>query len=176
MKLKRGEIFLREMSVEAPNTRKILACVPDAEFDFKPHKKSRSLAELCTHIAEIYGWAPLVVHTTELNIAEAYQPPIAKDNAELLAFFDKSVKGATEAFQKADDAVFFEEWFLRNGEQKFCTMTKIAHIRSMVMSHLIHHRGQLSVYLRLLDIPVPGMYGYSADDKLSMPNYISFKK
>ena len=152
------------MSNEAPNTRKMLACVPEADFDFKPHKKSRSLAELATHVAEIYGWAPLVLNTSELNIAEAAQPPAAKDNAELLAFFDKSVSEAQTAFQNAEDAVFLEEWFLRNGEQKFCTMTKIAHIRSMVMSHVIHHRGQLSVYLRLLDIPVPGMYGPSADE------------
>lgn len=167
--MKIGQIFAMELEHEAANTRKMLERVPDASFSFKPHENSMDLLTLATHTAEVYAWAAAIVHTAELDFATTpYNMPVVTNNAELLALLDKSVASAKDSFSNAENDVFMQSWTMRNGETIYFTLPKGVAIRSAVMSHLIHHRGQLSVYLRLLNVPVPGMYGPSADEAQMM--------
>lgn len=160
-----GQVFIMEMEHEVANTRKMLERIPEAQYGYKPHEKSMSLISLATHVAEMFSWIPGILPTAELDFATMpYNPPVVNNNAELLALLDKSFGDAKEALAKADNAVFMENWTMRNGEQIFFTLPKAAVVRSMVLSHHYHHRGQISVYLRLLNVPVPGMYGPSADE------------
>ena len=154
-----------EMEHEVANTRKMLERIPEAQYGYKPHEKSTSLISLATHVAEMFSWVAPTLATAELDFATTpYNPPVVNNNAELLALLDKTFAEAKEALAKTDNAVFMEMWTMRNGETVFFTLPKAAVVRSMVFSHHYHHRGQISVYLRLLNVPIPGMYGPSADE------------
>jgi uncharacterized damage-inducible protein DinB len=154
-----------EMEQEAAVTRKCLERVPADKFDWKPHPKSMEMGRLAVHVAEMFGWTAAAVLHPELDFAKMdYKPLEPATTDELLAFFDKTVGEALQILGTASDDIFVQDWTLRNGETVYFTMPKIAVMRSMVMNHIVHHRGQLSVYLRLNDIPVPAIYGPSADE------------
>ncbi|MEO8649414.1 MAG: DinB family protein [Acidobacteriota bacterium] len=157
--------LIAEMEQEAATSRKCLERVPAEKFHWKPHEKSMEFGSLAVHIAEMFGWTPPTMQQSELDFAKMdykqYEPATTED---LVEFFDKTVAEAIEALRNASDDQFMEPWTLKNGEKSYFTMPKIAVMRAFVMNHIIHHRGQLSVYLRLNDIPVPSIYGPSADE------------
>jgi uncharacterized damage-inducible protein DinB len=156
--------LLPEFDHEMTNTRAILARVPEARADWQPHAKSMTLGKLAIHVATLPGWVPVTMHAGELDFANHKQAQF-ENATQMLQAFDESVKAARAALEQASDADFGAPWTLRNGGHVIFTMPRIAVYRSFTMNHIIHHRGQLSVYLRLLDVPIPGMYGPSADDR-----------
>jgi uncharacterized damage-inducible protein DinB len=160
--------LLPEFDQEMANTRKTLERVPDDKLGWKPHAKSGTLGWLAAHLTNIPNWATLTIGKDELDLApagQAPQPPAApKNRKELLEAFDKAVTEARAAISRTSDADFMKPWTLLKTGQNLMTMPKAAVMRSFVMNHLIHHRAQLGVYLRLNDIPVPSIYGPSADE------------
>lgn len=157
--------LIAELEQEAATTRKVLERVPADKFDWKPHEKSMPMGRLAVHVAEMHGWTKPTVEDPELDFAKMdYKPFEPKTTEELVAHLDKNVNEAIEVLKTISDDGWHDEWSLRNGEQVYFTIPKIAVMRGMVLNHIVHHRGQLSVYLRLNDIPVPAMYGPSADE------------
>ena len=160
-----NQSLLPEFRHEMAQTRKMLERVPFDQSTWQPHQKSMKLGQLAVHVAELPSWATVIINTNELDFATFdYKPFAPQSGAHLLEHFDQNVADAIKALQGATDEHLMQRWSLRNGEQVFFTMPRIASIRSMAMNHLVHHRGQLSVFLRLKDVPVPGMYGPSADE------------
>jgi uncharacterized damage-inducible protein DinB len=161
-----AQMFLAELEQEGAATRKILAQVPDNAHDWAPHSKSMKLQRLATHIAELYRWPAFALQAEELDVAQpGARPELFTDTQQMLAFFDQGLADSKEALAKITDEDLKTMWTLRHGERVIFTIPRTALLRRMVLSHSIHHRGQLSVYLRLLDVPVPGMYGPSADER-----------
>jgi len=157
--------FLQELEQETVTTRKMLSRIPEDQYDYRPHEKSMRLRDLAGHIAELPGWASMAFATTELDFATSpYSPPGFQNNAELLEFLEKSVAGAEAALKNAAEEDLSPEWILRNGDQVLMKTTKAGVVR-MALSQIIHHRAQLGVYLRLLNVPIPGSYGPSADEQ-----------
>jgi len=164
-----NQSLIAELKMEAANTRKMLERVPTDNNDWKPHDKSMKIGNLANHVAELPGWIAMTMATDELDVSTMdYKPVISKSTEELLSKLDANVDKAVAALENATDADFDKMWTLRNGAHVIFSMPKKAVIRSMAYSHYYHHRGQLSVYLRLLDIHVPGMYGPSFDDMAAM--------
>jgi len=160
-----SETLLPEFDQEMANTRKIVDCVPEASFAWKPHEKSMALGRLASHLAEMPQWASAIVNQDKLEMTPGQKPFSAATKSELMGALDKNVAEARTAIAGASDEHLGKIWtFLYGGHQVFA-LPRATAIRSMVMSHLIHHRGQLSVYLRLNDVAIPGMYGPSADDR-----------
>ncbi|QEE50734.1 DinB family protein [Flavobacterium alkalisoli] len=158
------KLLQREMNQEALTTRKMLSRVPPEKFDWQPHPKSMTLGRLASHVAELPGWVAMVVDTDELDFANnPYEPKDVKNTGELLDYFEDSLKNGKDALNRVNIEQFSEPWTLRNGDQVYSTEPKYDVIR-MAHSQVIHHRAQLGVYLRLLNIPIPGSYGPSADD------------
>jgi len=164
------QLGLGDFDNEMASTRRILERVPDEHFDWKPHPKSKSLGELASHVATIVGLQNIVIREDELDFMRPgarVLPPAAKSRAELLDTFDQTVASVRASLATVtDDATWSRPWALRRGEQTIFELPKVAAFRTLGLSHLVHHRGQLTVYLRLLDVPVPGMYGPSADEPL----------
>jgi uncharacterized damage-inducible protein DinB len=157
-------LIQKELDNEAITTRKMLALVPAEKFDWKPHPKSMVMMNLATHIAEMPTWISMVLNTDELDFAaNEYKPTIVKDNAELMELFEKSLEDARAQLAVGNEETLGNEWILRMGEQILSKGSKYDMIRH-ALSQVIHHRAQLGVYLRLLDIPIPGSYGPSADE------------
>lgn len=161
-----NQAFLGELEHEAQTTRKILERVPTETFGWKPHEKSMSMGELAAHVADMFTWYSGTMDMEEMDFASGYENPKPTTTEELLALLDKNVAAANESLKKAEtDEVFRKDWTLRNGDQIYFTLPRAAVLRTMVANHIVHHRGQLSVYLRLNDIPLPAMYGPSADEQ-----------
>jgi uncharacterized damage-inducible protein DinB len=158
-----SEMLIPELDQEMANTRAILERVPENKFDWKPHAKSMSLGRLASHVVEMPTWAVYTVNQDSLELTPDMKPFIASSNAELLEALDKNVAAARAAIAGASDESLGKTWSLIYGGHTIFSMPRAAVLRSMVFSHIIHHRGQLGVYLRLLDVPIPGMYGPSAD-------------
>jgi uncharacterized damage-inducible protein DinB len=157
--------LIGELEQEAKVTRKILERCPPEKFDWKPHEKSMSLGRLASHVAEMHGWTKHTLESPELDFSKMDYKPFEPSSAEeLVALFEKLNAEGIESLRNTSDETFMEPWSLRNGDQIYFTMPKVAVMRGMVLNHIVHHRGQLSVYLRLNDIPVPAMYGPSADE------------
>ena len=157
--------FLGELENEAKVTRTVLERIPADKFDWKPHEKSMTFGRLASHVAEMFGWTKETLKSDVLDFATMdYKPFEPKTTEELLAFFDEKIASAKAILAETSDETFLTNWTMRNGETEYFTMPKVAVQRSFVMNHIIHHRGQLSVYLRLNDIPVPSLYGPSADE------------
>ena len=156
--------LLPEFDHEMATARTCIERVPEDKFSFKPHEKSMTAGRLASHIAEMPNWATMGITQDSLDLATGYKPYEATSRADLLAAFDKAVGGARAAIAGASDETFFSNWSLKNGDKTLMTMPKIAVVRSFVLNHVIHHRGQLSVYLRELNVPVPSIYGPSADE------------
>lgn len=160
------DAMLSELKKEADSTKKILERVPEQSFDWKPHEKSMTLGRLATHIAEIPHWISDILISDELDFGvHKFERRLVTSNHELLEIFQEKLNKAMEDLQNASDDSLKEKWILRRGDTVFFELPRIAVIRSFGLSHFIHHRGQLSVYLRMLDLPVPGMYGPSADER-----------
>jgi uncharacterized damage-inducible protein DinB len=157
--------LIAELKQEGATTRKVLERIPPDKFDFKPHEKSYSMKTLAVHVAEMFGWTPPTLLQPELDFAKMdYKPADPKTTEELVELLEKNLNEALDALAATPDEAFGDDWSLRNGEQIYFTMPRAAVMRGMVINHIVHHRGQLSVYLRLNDIPVPAMYGPSADE------------
>ena len=163
-----AQSLLPEFDHEMATTRRLLERVPDDRLEFKPHDKSMTLARLASHLAELPNWTVITLDRTELDLSPpgepAYVPKIHGSREDLLATFDGHVAAAHAAIEAADDDTFKVGWTLKNAGQDLFTLPRIAVLRSWVVNHIIHHRGQLSVYLRLNDVPVPSIYGPTADE------------
>ena len=157
-------IFLKEMEQEAQTTRKMLQRVPTDKFQWRPHPKSMTMQQLATHIAELPTWVTMVLNTSELDFAKnEYKPAVINNTEELLEYFEKNLKEGKQSLEKATEEALLPDWTLRNGEQIYSVDKKYEVIR-MAYCQIVHHRAQLGVFLRLLDIPIPGSYGPSADE------------
>lgn len=157
--------LIAEFDHETANTRKMLERLPDEQFQWKPHDKSYTLGKLATHIATMPAWFTMTVEQPELNLAAPMEQPKPQTREEILSIFDATSIAARTSLAGATDDVLAQSWTLRHGDHVIFTMPKSAVLRDMCFNHIVHHRGQLSVYLRLLDVPVPGLYGPSADER-----------
>ncbi len=158
------QMLVKEMDQEAITTRKMLALVPVDKFDWKPHAKSMTVKQLAVHIAEIPAWVSLVLHTAEIDFeAQPYQPAQVSTNKELLELLEKSVAEGKQSLENANEESLDDTWIIRMGKTILSSDSKAGSIRH-AYCQTVHHRAQLGVYLRLLDIPIPGSYGPSADD------------
>lgn len=163
--MKINETFIGELQQEAASTRKLLERVPLDKPDWTPHPKSAKLGNLANHVAELPGWVSVSLDQDELDFAKfEYKPQIPKTTEELLKKFDDNLAKAMNSLNNASNEKFSENWTMRNGEQVYFTLPKAAVVRSFSFNHMYHHRAQLGVYLRLLDIPLPGIYGPTADE------------
>jgi uncharacterized damage-inducible protein DinB len=161
-----AELLLPEVEQEMATTRRVLERVPDDKLAWKPHDRSWSMGELASHIANSIKWTEMTMNHTEFDLGSVPLDQMnqqAKSRAELLAWFDANTAAARQALGKSD-ADYLVPWTLRHGAQVFFTMPRYHCIRSYLLNHIVHHRAQLGVYLRLNDIPVPAMYGPSADE------------
>lgn len=162
------DAFIAEMKHEASMTKKMLEKVPVDKSSWKPHEKSMTLGRLATHVAEILHWVSDIIYIDDFDFTKDYNfnPHNAANTEELMNIFQTTLDKAASDLSAMQDEDFDKNWTVRRGEQiMFSTPKKVA-IRGWAFNHLIHHRGQLSVYLRLLNVPVPGMYGPSADEKM----------
>jgi len=157
--------FLGEFDNEMANTRKTLERVPTDKLAWQPHDKSMTLGRLASHIAEMPIWATRIVHLSEYDFAAGgFMRLNLGSTDEIVEALDKNLAEAREAVAGAGDEALREKWTLRRGDHVIFSLPRIAVLRTMVLNHIIHHRGQLTVYLRLNDAPVPALYGPSADE------------
>lgn len=160
----RLSLFRKELEREAIATKKMLAAVPTDKFDWKPHPKSMSIRQLANHIADLPAWPTFTLNSTGLDFANMeYTPKDATDTPTLLQVFQSNLNDGLKALDNGKEEKLDEPWTLRNGEQVYSVEPKAEVIR-MSISQIIHHRAQLGVFLRLLDVPIPGSYGPSADE------------
>ncbi len=160
-------MYLQQLEQESITTHKMLALIPDEKFYWQPHPKSMTLRQLGTHIAELPTWITFGLTTDELDFAKTpYQPKEINNTAELLAYFEESLADGRTHLISENESKLAESWKLRAGDQIFLDISKGEAIRNS-LSQTIHHRAQLGVFLRLLDIPIPGSYGPSADEMQS---------
>ncbi|HTD22203.1 MAG TPA: DinB family protein [Terriglobales bacterium] len=159
-----SEMMLPEFEQEMAGTRKLLERVPEDKFTWKPHEKSMTLGRLASHVAELPGWAVNTIRQDALNITPGLKPYIASTQKELLETFDKNAAEARQALAGVSDEHLQKIWSLQFGGKTMLSMPRAAVLRGVVMNHLIHHRAQLGVFLRLNNVPIPGMYGPSADE------------
>lgn len=164
-----AQSLIPELDQEMGGTRKVLERIPADKFEFRPHEKSFTMISLATHITNMLGWGRDTLKTNSFDVApvggEPYKEDPATSVADLLAKFDANLAGFREALAGASDADLMASWSLLAGGQVLFTMPRIACIRGMILNHLIHHRAQLTVYLRMNDVPVPALYGPSADEQ-----------
>ncbi len=160
------ETLVKDLKGETAVTRKVLEAIPEERMAWKPHEKSMALGQLAGHLAETPTWA-LSMLKEDLDFAampEDYQPFVPTTSAELLEAYDRNWAALNEAVASTDDAALEETWTMRAGDKVLMQDPRHAAIRGFAINHTVHHRGQLTVYLRLLEIPVPSTYGPSADD------------
>ena len=161
------DAFIGELKYESSLTKKMLERVPLDKKEWKPHEKSMTLGRLATHVAEISHWISRIVTMDEFDfLVQRFSSHTASTNEELLMIFNEKLDKAIADLDKMDDESFTKKWVVKRGEQVMYNTPKKVAIRGWALNHMIHHRGQLSVYLRLLDVPVPGMYGPSADERM----------
>ncbi len=159
-----GQEFLKELSLESQVTRRYLESVPFDQKDFKPAEKSETLGRLAIHVAEITAWWTACVDKDKLDFID-FEPRDINTTEALLVYFDELLDEAKRALSGANDEVFDKEWSMTYGDEILFTLPKKQVARIFCMNHLVHHRAQLGVYLRMLNIPVPAVYGPSADDE-----------
>ena len=162
-----AESMLPEFDHEAATTRLLLERVPDGKADWKPHEKSMSLGQLVIHIATLPQWAPVTLKQTEFDTnppgGNAYSPPPFESLAQTLKTYDEGVAVARAMLAATTDGEFMVPWTLKKGGQAMFSMPRAGVFRTFILNHAVHHRGQLSVYLRLCDVPLPTIYGPTAD-------------
>ena len=158
-------LLQKEFENEGRTTRKFLKAVPEDKFDWKPHEKNRSLLQLAKHIADLESVIEVGIHKDEYDLSEKTDNSGSVESSEeLIDLFDKNYKASMTALNKAGENDLLKEWTMRNGEQVIAEMNTYGIIRQTI-SHINHHRAQLGVYLRLLDVPLPDSYGPTADDR-----------
>jgi len=158
------EIFLKELAQEAVTTRKMLSIIPEDKYDWRPHPKSMTVRQLATHLAELPSWVQIALTTTELDFAaNPYSNPVIDQNEAMLAYFETNQNSAIAALEKATEADLLPNWTMRAGTDIYMVNQKHEVIR-ISLCQTTHHRAQLGVFLRLLDVPIPGSYGPSADE------------
>lgn len=156
---------IMELDREAASTRKMLERVPEGKNEWRPHPRSMTLGKLATHVATLPSWSQsLKEDGFDVGVNAVGVPPAPETTAGLLALFDKTITDAKAAMNVLDDARAMGPWTLSMKGKPVFSMPRLAVVRTMILNHSVHHRGQLSVYLRLLDVPIPGMYGPSADE------------
>lgn len=159
-----AQAILPEFDHEMVNTRKTLERVPEGKFDWKPHEKSMTLGRLATHLATINQWAEAIIGQDSFDVSNSPPSSELKSRQEILDAFDKATASARKAISGAGDEQLMKPWSLLNGGKAIFTLPRVGVVRSFILSHGIHHRAQLGVYLRLNDVPVPSIYGPSADE------------
>lgn len=157
------EFFKKQFITEGATTRKMLSRIPDDQYDFKPHPKSMSMRQLATHLADLPGWIHLVFTSDELDFAKGYEQPAINNTADAMKYFEERYAAGLSMLVPENEALLDKPWTLRNAEKIFSTDPKIDVI-TMAISQQIHHRAQMGVFLRLLNVPIPGSYGPSADE------------
>lgn len=159
------EYALGDLKHELASTRRVLEALPDERWKWSPHEKSMTVAGLATHLANIVAWMHEILLRPEFDLTSVpmKSEPLPSRGA-VLEVFDGRVAEVEEALAAADDDALKEQWTLRRGDTVIFQQSKVAALRAFGLSHMIHHRAQLTVYLRLLDVPVPGLYGPSADE------------
>lgn len=156
--------FQQELEREAETTRKMLSVIPTDKFDWKPHPKSMTIKVLATHIADIFTWFGLVINSSELDFAKnPYQAEEVNSTPELASVFEKNLVQGRTALANAKDVQLTDNWIMRNGAEIWVNDNKHDVLR-MCFGQIIHHRAQMGVFLRLLNVPIPGSYGPSADE------------
>ncbi len=167
--MKMSEIFLGEFDQEMASTRKTLERIPDDKFDWRPHDKSFTMQQLASHLANVPSWMGMTLNQDKLDVTpeggDGFKTPQAESTKHLLEMFDKDVVEARKVLSETSDETFGLPWTLLMGGKEIFTMPRAAVLRLFIFSHTIHHRAQLGVYLRLNDIPVPAIYGPSADEE-----------
>ena len=160
--------LLPEFDSEMATTRRLLERVPEAQAAWKPHPKSTAVGALAQHIATLAGFGAMLIGGTgrDVGAGGGIAPPQFVSSKALLETFDANVKKSHDAIAAVSDAELAEKWTLRNGDRVIFSLPRSAALRTMLMNHIIHHRGQLGVYLRLLDVPVPSVYGPTADEPM----------
>jgi len=157
-------LLLKELDQESKTTSKMLSRIPVDKYDWKPHEKSMTIRRLATHIAELPSWITMGLNTSEMDFSKTpYAPPSINNTAELMDLFKRMLEDGRASLSKASEEDLVPGWTLRNGDHVLSVMTKYEVIRH-AFNQIIHHRAQLGVFLRLLDIPIPGSYGPSADE------------
>lgn len=168
--MKISETLLPEFDEEMKKTRKVLERVPDGKPDWRPHPKSMALGYMAVHLSMLPEWTNMTLGKSELDIAAArsgaWKMPDFESAAKCVETFDTKVAAARKALAAAGDDEMMQPWTLKNGDQVYFTAPKLSVLRGMVMNHIIHHRGQLTVYLRLNDVPLPQLYGPTADEPM----------
>lgn len=158
--------LITELTREKNNTLRILKGLTNADFDYKPHPKSMTLGQLVNHIVELHNWVEIALTKDVFNFHTDYAPLQKTTNEELIDCLQKGYEINKGLIEGMDEASYFSNWTLKAGDHVIAEMPKAGALRFIITNHLIHHRGQLTVYMRLLDIPVPGVYGPSADDQM----------
>ena len=166
--MKLSDLFLSEFDQEMSTARTTLERIPEDKLSWKPHEKSMPLDRLAGHVAELAGWPVVTINQDSLDFRPAGQPPLqptfATSRKQVLEIFDKNREQSRQSIGKASDEHLMKNWSLLSGGQTLLTMPRFAVLRSFCLNHIIHHRAQLGVYLRLNNIPVPSVYGPSADE------------
>lgn len=160
-----SQALIAELEHEAAGTRRALERAPADRFDWRPHERSFSLGQLVSHLAEMPSWVPSIVDETNFDMPEGYQPYAAASSEDLVATFDANLAAAKEKLATASDEDLAVTWRMTAGGQVIFEMPRLQVLRAIILNHAIHHRGQLTVYLRQLDVPVPALYGPSADEQ-----------
>jgi uncharacterized damage-inducible protein DinB len=161
------DAYLAEFDHEAATTRRLLERVPADKLGWKPHEKSMTLGQLANHLSQMPGWMEVIGGQDELDFSQGGPQPEPGDTPEaILESFDRSVETFKRIAPSVSDDAMGQSWKLRDGEKIFVDLPRAAAIRTFILNHVVHHRGQLSVYLRLLDVPLPSIYGPSADDNV----------
>lgn len=158
--------LLPEYEREMALTRRLLERLPPAAFKWSPHPRSKSLAALASHIAELAAWQDVILRPA-YDVAGASEAPPCSSPAEVLVVFDGHVAATRQALANRSDGELLESWVVTRGADTLFTMPRVAMLRAGLLNHLIHHRGQLTVYLRLIDVPLPSIYGPTADEPAS---------
>ena len=159
-----NESFIQELSMDAPRTRKILERLPEDKLDWKPHDKSMPLGRLATHIAELPGWGKLTLEQDVLDMGENFTPTVYDSVAAILEAHDKNAAEFREVLARTSEVEFMKTWTMKYKGQDVFSAPKIGVVRDFIFNHIVHHRGQLTVYLRLNDVPLPMIIGPSADE------------
>ena len=157
------DFFKKQFIEEGATTRKMLSRVPEDKFDYKPHQKSMDMKRLTTHIADLPGWIHMTFTSDEIDFSKPYEQPQINNHKDLMNYFEKRYNDGLSTLIPENEKLLEKSWTMRNGSTIYATNPKIEIIR-MAFSQQIHHRAQLGVYLRLLNIPIPGSYGPSADE------------
>jgi uncharacterized damage-inducible protein DinB len=159
------DLAFGDVAHELQQTRRVLERVPMDRHDWQPHAKSFTLGKLAQHVATIPMWGAITLDVAELDLAGFTPPPPVTTSAALLATFDENAAAFQAKLAAAPDDTWMVPWTLRAGDQVFFTLPRLAVMRGTVVNHLVHHRAQLTMYLRALDVPIPGLYGPSADEQ-----------